>query len=73
MSNSLTFQILHIILPMLAHDLEIACARLQENRLIIDGEIDEKHTLKKIQNNCVLEYSVLLKLLLGCHSLSVQT
>ena len=47
MSNGLTFQILHIILLMLAHDLEIACAKLQENRLIIDGEIDEKHTLKK--------------------------
>ena len=41
MSNGLTFEILHTILPMfIAHDLEIACAKFKENRLIIDGEID---------------------------------
>ena len=28
---------------MLGYDLKIACAKFQENRFIIDGEIDEKH------------------------------
>ena len=30
------------------HDLEMSCAKLYENRLIIDGEIDEKHALQII-------------------------
>ena len=35
-------------LSMLGHDLEISCTKFHENRLIIDGEIDEKHALKII-------------------------
>ena len=57
MSNDLTFERLHIILAylllMLGHDLEMACTKFHENRLIIDGEIDEKHALQIYQNNCV--------------------
>ena len=37
-----------IFLLMLGQDLEMSCAKLQENRLIIDGEIDEKHALQII-------------------------
>ena len=36
---------------MLGHDLEMACTKFHENRLTIDGEINEKHT-----HNCVLDY-----------------
>ena len=32
--------------PMLGHDLEMFCTKFHENRLIIDGEIDEKRALK---------------------------
>ena len=39
---------------MLGHDLEMSCAKFQENRFRIDGEIDEKHAL---QDNCVIEIS----------------
>ena len=35
-------------LPMLGHDLTISCTTFHENRLIIDGEIDEKHALQII-------------------------
>ena len=46
--NVLTFEIFDIgyFLPMLGHDLEIACAKFQRNRFRIDGEIDEKHALQ---------------------------
>ena len=33
---------------MLGHDLEMTCIKFHENRLIIDGEIDEKHALQII-------------------------
>ena len=47
MSNGLTFAIMHITTfsPMLGHHLEMFCTKFHENRLIIDGEIDEKHAL----------------------------
>ena len=51
MSNGLTFAIMHItlrFLPMLAHDFEMSCTKFHENRLIIDGEIDEKHAFQII-------------------------
>ena len=35
-------------LPMLGHDLEMSCTKFHENRLIIDGEIVEKHALQII-------------------------
>ena len=44
MSNDLTFEYSHI-LPMLGYDLKISCAKFQENRFIIEGEIDKKHAL----------------------------
>ena len=33
---------------MLGHDLDMSCAEFHESRLIIDGEIDEKHVLQII-------------------------
>ena len=52
MLNGITFIILNInsrfFLPMLGHDLEMSCTKLYNNRLIIDGEIDEKHALQII-------------------------
>ena len=55
MSNGLTFAILHITLRIcyryydMSHDLslvlEMSCTKFHENRLIIDGEIDQKHAL----------------------------
>ena len=42
---------------MLEYDLKIACATFQENRLLIDGEIDEKHALQIYQYNCGPGYS----------------
>ena len=50
MSNSLTFAILlkTKFVPILGHDLEMSCEKLQKNRFRIDGEIDEKHTLQII-------------------------
>ena len=53
MSNGLTFGIFNNfakILPTLGYDLKIACAKFQENRFIIDGEIDEKHALQNYPN-----------------------
>ena len=59
---------------------EMACTKFLENRLIIDGKIDEKHALQIYQNNCVLDlvslgllssFIVLLRLLsFTCHILS---
>ena len=34
--------------PMLGHDFETSCAKLQGNRFKIDAEIDEKHALQII-------------------------
>ena len=34
------------------YDLKIPCDKFQENLLIIDGEIDEKHALQNYQNEC---------------------
>ena len=64
MSNGLTFAIMHITkeynftkcLPMLRHDLKMSRIKFPEKRLIIDGEIDEKH-------NCVIDLNNLIKLL----------
>ena len=60
MSNGLTFEMFNIILwkflPILGHDLEMACAKLQGNRFKIDGEINEEHALQIYQNNCVLYF-----------------
>ena len=36
---------------MLGHDLEMACTIFEENRLRIDGEIDEKYALDIYQNS----------------------
>ena len=47
MLKGLTFEILNIF-AMLGQDLEIPCAKFQENRFGIDGEIDEKHALQII-------------------------
>ena len=48
MSNGLkTFEIVNY-LPMLGHDLEMACAKFPGNRFRIDGEIEEKHALQII-------------------------
>ena len=33
---------------MLGHDFEMSYTKFHENRLIIDGEIDEKHALQII-------------------------
>ena len=33
---------------MLGHDLEMSCTKCHENRLITDGEIDEKYVLQII-------------------------
>ena len=33
---------------MLGHDLEMSCTKFFEDRLIIEGEIDEKHALQII-------------------------
>ena len=30
----------------------MACVKFQENRFIIDGEMDKKHALQIDQNNC---------------------
>ena len=59
MSNGLTFAILHIynftkFLPMLAHALEMSCTKFHENRMIIDGEIDEKHALQIIVSQTII-------------------
>ena len=35
-------------LPMLGHELEMSCAKFQDNRFRIDGEIDEKLALQII-------------------------
>ena len=35
-------------LLMLGHDLKMSCTKFYENRLIIDGEIDEKLALQII-------------------------
>ena len=40
--------------------MEIVCTQFQGNRFRIDGEIDEKHALQIYQNNCVLDYHVLV-------------
>ena len=45
----------------------IACAKFQENRFIIDGEIDEKHALQNYQNECGPGYSVKILGLQGEH------
>ena len=72
MSNGLTFEIFNIILRftkflrMLEHDLEIACTEFHENRLIIDGEIDEKHALQIYQSKCVLDIERLAAILEIC-------
>ena len=59
MSNGLTFT---KFLPMLGHDWEMSCAKFQEDRFRIDGEIDEKHGLQIIEymdieymDTCVFE------------------
>ena len=39
---------LPMFLPMLGHDWKMSCAKFQGNRLIIVGEIDEKHALQII-------------------------
>ena len=51
---------------MLEHDLEIACTEFHENRLIIDGEIDEKHALQIYQSECVLDIERLAAILEIC-------
>ena len=43
---------------MLGHDLKIDCAKINENRLIIGREINEKHALQIYKNNCVLDHRV---------------
>ena len=35
-------------LPMLGHDLKMSCTKFHDNRLKIDGEIDEKYALQII-------------------------
>ena len=57
---------------MLGHDLEMACAKLQENPYKIDGEIEEKHALQIYQNNCVLDYSYYVECELKCLLLKVM-
>ena len=39
-------------LSMLGYDLKIVCAKFQENRFKIVGEINEKHALQIYQNEC---------------------
>ena len=41
-------------LPMLGHDLEMSCTKFHENRLIIDGEIDEKHALQTVVSKTIV-------------------
>ena len=53
-------------IPTLEHDLEMACTKFQENRLLIDGEIDKKHVLQIYQNNCVLDIERLAAILEIC-------
>ena len=48
---------------MLENDLEMACTNFHENRLIIDGEIDEKHALHIYKNWCVLDVERLAAIL----------
>ena len=52
MLNGITFENISYnfatFLPMLGHDLEMSCAKCQENRFRIDREIDEKHALQII-------------------------
>ena len=45
-------------LPTLGYDLKIDSSKFQENRFIIDGEIDEKHALQNYQNKCGPGYIV---------------
>ena len=53
---------------MLGHDLEMSCTKFHENRLIIDGEIDEKHALQIIVlktlvvNEAAFSINIILKL-----------
>ena len=42
-------------LPMLGHDLEMSYTKFYENRLIIDGEINEKHALQIIVSWTLVE------------------
>ena len=65
MSNGLTFKILKFS-TMFEHDLEMACTKFHENRLIIDGEIDEKHALQIYKNKCVLDIEWLAAILDIC-------
>ena len=61
MSNSLTFEILNIILRIFYRrydDLKIVCAKFQRNLFIIEREIDEKHALQIYQNECCPGYSI---------------
>ena len=51
---------------MFEHDLEMACTNFHENRLITDGEIDEKHALQIYQNKCVLDIEWLAAILEIC-------
>ena len=51
---------------MLEHDLEMACTKFHENRLILDGEIDEKHALQIYQNKYVLDIERLAAILEIC-------
>ena len=51
---------------MLENDLEMACAKFHENRLIVDGEIEEKHRLQVYENNCVLDIERLSAILEIC-------
>ena len=45
------------LLPMLRHHLEMFCTKFDQNRLIIDGEIDEKHALQIIVSWNVVDIS----------------
>ena len=48
----------------LGFDLKIACAKFHGNRLIIDGEIEEKHALQLYQNECGPGYSKIFEMFL---------
>ena len=60
MSNEIFNIILRFFLPMLRHDLEMACKQFRGNLFRIDGEIDDKHALQIYQIHVVAQGTVSL-------------
>ena len=54
------------MLNMLEDDLEMACTKFHENRLIINEGIDKKHALQIYQNNCDVDIERLAAILEIC-------